>query len=257
MIKILSEKDTATRSNRRVSENLDDYITIGNKTYPKDMSKGKYATMYDPRDVIYTAGKDYNAEANADKIKSVKLMHEIMMSMNDEEAYYSWIYTMPDSPTTEDFLYYVEPGNEEAYEDLKDTFERIYKQFHKSGLYLDRTEKRIEDAAHEYDEQFGLDPIEVFYPKRESINESYVVSEGILDTIRAVVPDKYEPREFAKKILKILGADKYGAAVKDTFIDIYSTVGDKLDKALAYLVDNGINAKMMKRALPENVNKRK
>lgn len=77
------------------------------------------------------------------------------------------------------------------------------------------------------------------------------LKEGMLDTIRAAIPENFTPTEFAKKILKLLGADKFGTAVKDTFIDIYSTVGADLKNALAKLVDNNVKAQIIKRKLPE------
>lgn len=37
------------------------------------------------------------------RINQLKAMHELMCLANDESIYMSWIYTMPDCPTEDDF----------------------------------------------------------------------------------------------------------------------------------------------------------
>lgn len=37
------------------------------------------------------------------RVELLKKLHSIMMNMNDEEAYMSWIIIVPDEPTQEDF----------------------------------------------------------------------------------------------------------------------------------------------------------
>ena len=37
------------------------------------------------------------------RVELLTKLHSIMMNMNDEEAYMSWIMTVPDEPTREDF----------------------------------------------------------------------------------------------------------------------------------------------------------
>ena len=61
------------------------------------------------------------------KLTDVKMMHQIMLSMNNEDAYMSWIYTMPDQPTEEDFEYFADDDDE--YNDLRETFDRIFKRY--------------------------------------------------------------------------------------------------------------------------------
>lgn len=68
-----------------------------------------------------------------DRINELKLMHETMQSMNDTEAYYSWIYTMPDCPTEDDFEFIAR--DKESYEDTVNAFKRIMNNFAHNGLY--------------------------------------------------------------------------------------------------------------------------
>lgn len=81
---------------------------------------------------------------------------EVMMAMNNEEAYYGgWLYIWPDGETKdqcmEDF------GDKESYEELRQTFEKYYKAYHDDGLYTTRQD--IVDYAHQIDNKLGLEPI--------------------------------------------------------------------------------------------------
>ena len=90
-------------------------------------------------------------------------------------------------------------------------------------------------------------------PQDISLDEA-LLREGMLDSIRALVPKGETPRELARQIIKILGSDKYGVSIRDTFVDVFSTIGESLEKALARLVDYGIKAQLIKRKLPESFN---
>lgn len=90
--------------------------------------------------------------------KKAYLLNEIISSLNDENAYYGeWIYIWPDGTEEEDAKYYFE--TETDYNDLFDTFERVYRRYHDDGLVT--TDKNIISAAHEFDKKFGLKPIEI------------------------------------------------------------------------------------------------
>ena len=82
---------------------------------------------------------------------------EIMMSMNNEEAYYGgWLYIWPDGETREQCM--EDFGTKEDYEELRQSFERYYKAYHDDGLYT--TNQNIIDYAHKIDQKLGLEPIE-------------------------------------------------------------------------------------------------
>ena len=57
----------------------------------------------------------------------------------------------------EDAKYYFE--TEADYNDLFDTFERVYRRYHDDGIVT--TDKNIISAANEFDKKFGLKPIEI------------------------------------------------------------------------------------------------
>lgn len=67
------------------------------------------------------------------RLNNVKLMHETMMSMNNENAYMAWIYEMPDCPNEDDFEWFAE--DEERYAELYDYFMKLFKRYAKDGLY--------------------------------------------------------------------------------------------------------------------------
>lgn len=88
---------------------------------------------------------------------------QIMMYMNDEEAYYGgWLYIWPDGEDYEQCKSDFE--DEESYKRLERSFIGHYsdKSSHKAGLYSHRgvPEQVVEDA-HFWDEKLGLKPIEV------------------------------------------------------------------------------------------------
>ena len=68
----------------------------------------------------------------AQKVQLVKLMHEIMLNMNNEGAYQSWIYTVPDCPLEDDFDYIA--SDNDLFNETIDDFIRIFNRYKKSGL---------------------------------------------------------------------------------------------------------------------------
>ena len=39
------------------------------------------------------------------RVKLLTALHEIMMNMNDEDCYFTWILTVPDEPSEDDFVW--------------------------------------------------------------------------------------------------------------------------------------------------------
>ena len=89
---------------------------------------------------------------------------QIMMHMNNEEAYYGgWLYIWPDGETYEQCKWHFE--DEEAYKELERSFISHYshKGYHKDGLYAHKnTPQQVTDDAHFWDEKLGLEPIQVY-----------------------------------------------------------------------------------------------
>lgn len=57
------------------------------------------------------------------RISQLKAMHDLMCEANDERIYSSWIYTMPDAPTMEDFIDIA--MNDDDYNACFDAFVRL------------------------------------------------------------------------------------------------------------------------------------
>lgn len=74
------------------------------------------------------------------RLKNVKLMHETMIDMNDEGAYFSWIYVMPDCPTEDDFEWFA--SDEDEYMELYNSFMKFLKYYAEGGLYKPSKEVR-------------------------------------------------------------------------------------------------------------------
>jgi len=59
------------------------------------------------------------------RIAQLKAMHELMRNANDEMIYGSWIYTMPDEPSEEDFESIA--IDDEQYNECFDKFVKLIK----------------------------------------------------------------------------------------------------------------------------------
>lgn len=71
------------------------------------------------------------AQYGSEKVRDIKLMHEVMISMNNEDAYLSWINFMPDCPSEEDF----EDIANENYMEAMHVFCSILEEYGKDDLY--------------------------------------------------------------------------------------------------------------------------
>lgn len=61
------------------------------------------------------------------RIKLLTLLHEIMMNMNDEDCYFTWIMVVPDEASEDDFAWIA--ANDEEFNYTLDLFERLFHQF--------------------------------------------------------------------------------------------------------------------------------
>ena len=57
------------------------------------------------------------------RINQLKAMHQLMLEANDESIYMSWIYTMPDCPSEDDFESIA--IDDEQYKECFDKFVRL------------------------------------------------------------------------------------------------------------------------------------
>ena len=57
------------------------------------------------------------------RINQLKAMHQLMLEANDESIYMSWIYTMPDCPSEDDFESIA--VDDESYNECFDKFVRL------------------------------------------------------------------------------------------------------------------------------------
>lgn len=88
--------------------------------------------------------------------KNARLMNKVISSMTNENAYYGgWCYSWVDEGDVNDGYY----DEKEDYKDLKDSFKRIYKRYHKDGLY--NPDEETIKFAYEWDKKLRLNPIEI------------------------------------------------------------------------------------------------
>lgn len=83
------------------------------------------------------------------RLNKVKLMHETIFEMNNENAYFAWINEMPDEPTAEDFEWFAE--DEDSYIELYYYFMKLLKRYAKDGLY------KPSESVRNFVSEFGIE----------------------------------------------------------------------------------------------------
>lgn len=98
------------------------------------------------------------SEYDENDVAELKLMHHIMMSMNNEDAYYSWIMTgVPDGATEEDYIDIA--SDPEELTTCKQVFDNVFSDYASDGLF----DPTPEEAAYakQVCERLGLPEIEI------------------------------------------------------------------------------------------------
>ena len=83
------------------------------------------------------------------RLNNVKLMHNSMIDMNNENAYMAWIWEMPDCPMEEDFEWFAE--DEDRYMELYIYFVKLLKRYAKDGLY------KPSESVRDFVLKFGIE----------------------------------------------------------------------------------------------------
>ena len=90
-----------------------------------------------------------------DRLNAVRLMHGVMTSMNNEDAYMAWIWVMPDEPSEDDFEYF---ADEIEFDELKQTFDRLFNRYKKDGLF----EPTDEELSFLFKQGYSTHDIDIF-----------------------------------------------------------------------------------------------
>ena len=174
-------------------------------------------------------------------------LNEIIASMNNEEAYYDsgWLYIWPDGESKEDCEW--DFNTKDAYEELRQLFEKVYKEYHDDGLYTNNPD--ILEYAHKVDAKLGLEPIQNFgkvkdnsvYKDNDPYDES-LIDDEMLDIEDAIdiedvdddfgvtlepsedVKDEVQDMSFEDK-MDFLSADEQEAI--DGYDEVIDTVEDE------------------------------
>lgn len=98
-------------------------------------------------------------EYNADDVTELKLMHGVMQSMNNEDAYFSWIIgNVPDGATEDDFIDIA--SNPDELEECRQSFDNLFTHYAPDGLFRPTSEEL--NFANKTCKRLGLPAIEVF-----------------------------------------------------------------------------------------------
>ena len=98
-------------------------------------------------------------EYDEDAVAQLKLMHSVMQSMNNEDAYYSWILTgVPDGATKEDYIDIA--SNPEEFDDCLELFDSLFTEYASDGLFRPSSDEIA--FAKRVCERLGLPSIEIY-----------------------------------------------------------------------------------------------
>ena len=98
-------------------------------------------------------------EYDEDAVAQLKLMHSIMQSMNNENAYYTWIMTgVPDGATKEDFIDIA--SDSEEFDDCLELFDKLFTKYAPDGLFRPSSDEIA--FAKRTCERLGLPSIEIY-----------------------------------------------------------------------------------------------
>ena len=68
------------------------------------------------------------------EVNALKSMHDIIVRMNNGNAYFSWINVVPDCPCDEDFEYIA--SDKELLQDVVDLFRKLVDRYGKDGIII-------------------------------------------------------------------------------------------------------------------------
>lgn len=71
-----------------------------------------------------------------ERFEALKSMNTIIKSMNDESAYSTWIYLIPDG-ADDDELMEIAEEDEESFKEAFNLFAKLVKKYMKYGMYID------------------------------------------------------------------------------------------------------------------------
>ena len=77
-------------------------------------------------------------ETIKERARLIESMHNIIESMNDERAYESWIWTVPDGADWDDFESIAEDNEE--YKHVQELFCGLVKRYGGAGFFVDYAE---------------------------------------------------------------------------------------------------------------------
>lgn len=76
----------------------------------------------------------YDAVVKGGRVKLLEAMNEIIIAVNDEEAYERWTYVVPDEADHSDFVEIAE--DDDLYRDVCKLFRKLLSSYGKSGFYV-------------------------------------------------------------------------------------------------------------------------
>lgn len=80
-------------------------------------------------------------KSHAEKFELLKAMHTIICMMNDEGAYMSWIYTIPDECDDAELMEIASDDDDEIFTEAVEKFGRLIRNYGDGGIYCQYSDK--------------------------------------------------------------------------------------------------------------------
>lgn len=77
----------------------------------------------------------YNLKMAIEKFEILKAMNLLVKSMNNEDAYEAWVYTVPDEATDEDLMCIAADEDETVFREACQDFRRICHSYLDDGIF--------------------------------------------------------------------------------------------------------------------------
>lgn len=69
-----------------------------------------------------------------ERFEYMQIMHKMILSMNNEEAYMTWIYTVPDMPSDEDLREIAE--DDDMFQEVCNLYRRLLEVYGGDGFFI-------------------------------------------------------------------------------------------------------------------------
>lgn len=99
----------------------------------------------------------YNLKLVIEKYAILNAMNLLVKSMNNEDAYEAWVYTVPDEASDDDLMYIAADEDDTVYREACQVFRRICHNYLDDGIFVGCYPGKVELYGAKKDDPFVED----------------------------------------------------------------------------------------------------